>query len=330
MQYRKLGQTDIDVSTVCFGCWGIVGGFNWGPQDEQDSVTALRTAFEKGVTFYDTAEAYGNGESEKLLARGLGHMREKIIIATKVSPNHFSELEMRTACERSLQNLQTDYIDLYQLHWPNHDIPVAESLSILEQLKDEGKIRAYGISNFGVGNLGDVVATGRKVSSNQLSYSLLFRAIEAQILPLCRENQISVLTYSSLMQGLLSGKYASADDVQPDRARTRHYASTRPHARHGEPGAEAETFGTVAAVRKIAVEISQPMADVALAWLIAQPGVTSVIAGARNAAQASGIAGAADLMLSKDVIAQLNQASEALKQKLGPNPDMWQGQSRMR
>jgi aryl-alcohol dehydrogenase-like predicted oxidoreductase len=330
MQYRKLGQTDIDVSTVCFGCWGIVGGFNWGPQDEQDSVTALRTAFEKGVTFYDTAEAYGNGESEKLLARGLGHVREKIVIATKVSPNHFSEAEMRAACERSLQNLQTDYIDLYQLHWPNHDIPVAESFGILEQLKGEGKIRAYGISNFGVGDLGDVVATGRKVSSNQLSYSLLFRAIEAQILPLCRENQISVLTYSSLMQGLLSGKYASADDVQPDRARTRHYSSTRPHARHGEQGAEAETFGAVAAVRKIAAEINKPMADVALAWLIAQPGVTSVIAGARNAAQASGIAGAADLVLSKDVIEQLNQATEALKQKLGPNPDMWQGQSRMR
>jgi aryl-alcohol dehydrogenase-like predicted oxidoreductase len=330
MQYRKLGQTDIDVSAVCFGCWGIVGGFNWGPQDEHDSVQALRMAYEKGVNFYDTAEAYGNGESEKLLARGLGHVREKIVIATKVSPNHFSAAEMREACERSLQNLGTDYIDLYQLHWPNHEIPVAETLGYLEKLKAEGKIRAYGVSNFGVGDLGDVVATRQKVSSNQLSYSLLFRAIEQQILPLCRENHISVLTYSSLMQGLLSGKYASPDDVQPDRARTRHYSSTRPHARHGEAGAEVETFAAVAAVRQIAAEINLAMADVSLAWLIAQPGVTSVIAGARNAEQAGGIARAADVTLAPEIIAKLNQATEALKQKLGPNPDMWQGQSRMR
>ncbi|HEY3341629.1 MAG TPA: aldo/keto reductase [Anaerolineae bacterium] len=330
MHYRKLGQTNIDVSVVCFGCWGIVGGFNWGPQDEQDSMTALRTAYEQGVTFYDTAEAYGNGQSEQLLARGLGHARSKIVIATKVSPNHFAEAEMRAACERSLQNLQTDYIDLYQLHWPNRDIPVAETLGILEKLKVEGKIRAYGISNFGVGDLGDAVAAGRTISSNQLSYSLLFRAIEQQILPMCLKNQISILTYSSLMQGLLSGKYAAADDVQPDRARTRHYAGTRPHARHGEAGAEAETFTAVADVRKIAVEIGQPMANVALAWLIAQPGVTSVIAGARNGDQACGLADAADVTLTSAIIERLDQATSALKHKLGPNPDMWQGQSRMR
>jgi myo-inositol catabolism protein IolS len=330
MQYRKLGQTNIDVSAVCFGCWGIVGGFNWGPQDERDSVSALQTAFDKGVTFYDTAEAYGNGQSEQLLARGLGHVRAKVVIATKVSPNHFSEEEMRAACERSMQNLKTDYIDLYQLHWPNHDIPVAESLGILGKLQAEGKIRAYGISNFGVGDLSDAVATGRTISSNQLSYSLLFRAIEQQILPLCRKNQISVLTYSSLMQGLLSGKYVAADDVQPDRTRTRHYAGTRPHARHGEAGAEEETFAAVADIRKIAAEIGQPMADLALAWLIAQPGVTSVIAGARNAEQARGIADAANLALSQDIIGRLNQATENLKQKLGSNPDMWQNPSRMR
>ena len=330
MQYRKLGQTDIEVSAVCFGCWGIIGGFNWGPQDEQDSVTALRTAFEQGVTFYDTAEAYGNGQSEQLLARGLGDKRDKIIIATKVSPNHFSEVEMRAACERSLQNLNTDRIDLYQLHWPNHEIPIAETFGVLEKLKREGKIRAYGVSNFGVGDLSDAVATGHKISSNQLSYSLLFRAIEQQILPLCRENQISVLTYSSLMQGLLSGKYASADDVQPDRARTRHFASTRPHARHGELGAEAETFAAIAEIRKISVELGKPMADISLAWLIAQPGVTSVIAGARNAEQVRGIAQAAGVALSQDVSERLKAATDALKQKLGPNPDMWQGQSRMR
>jgi aryl-alcohol dehydrogenase-like predicted oxidoreductase len=132
------------------------------------------------------------------------------------------------------------------------------------------------------------------------------------------------------MQGLLSGKYKTADDVQPDRARTRHFARTRPHARHEDVGAEKETFDAVADVRQIAEELGQPMADIALAWLIAQPGVTSVIAGARDADQAHGIAHAGALNLQPGVVKRLSQATEALKAKLGPNPDMWQSKSRMR
>jgi aryl-alcohol dehydrogenase-like predicted oxidoreductase len=174
------------------------------------------------------------------------------------------------------------------------------------------------------------LAVGLPISSNQLAYSLLFRAIEHEVLPLCKKENVSVLTYSSLMQGLLSGRYGSADDVQPDRARTRHFSGTRPHARHGEAGHEAETFAAVESVRQIATALDQPMADVALAWLIAQPGVTSVIAGARNPDQARGIAQAADLALSRDVLAQLSQATDALKRSMGPNPDMWQHESRMR
>ena len=330
MKYRKLARTDIEVSAICFGCWGIIGGFNWGPQDERNSIEALHTAFETGITFYDTAEGYGSGQSEQLLARGLGHVRDQIVIATKVSPNHFAPDEMRAACERSLRALNTDHIDLYQMHWPNHDAPVADALGTLDALKAEGKIRAYGVSNFAVRDLGEAVATGKAISSNQLAYSLLFRALEHEVLPLCIQHDISVLTYSSLMQGLLAGKYANADAVQPDRTRTRHYASTREFARHGEVGAETETFAAVAAIRQIAAEIGQPMTDVALAWLIAQPGVTSVIAGARDAEQSRGIARACDVTLSAETLTRLNEATDALKQKLGRNPDMWQGVSRMR
>ncbi len=330
MKYRKLARTEMKVSAVCFGCWGIIGGFNWGPQDERDSVDALHVAYDTGITFYDTAEGYGNGQSEQLLARGLGHVRDAIVIATKVSPNHFAPDELRAACERSLRNLNTDRIDLYQLHWPNHETPIDETLGALDALKAEGKIRAYGVSNFGVRDLGEAAAAGKAISSNQLAYSLLFRALEYEILPLCLEHDVSVLTYSSLMQGLLAGKYATADDVQPDRARTRHYSSARPFARHGEAGVEAETFAAVAAIRQIAGELGQPMADIGLAWLIAQPGVTSVIAGARDAAQARGIARAVDLTLSAETLARLSQVTDALKQKLGSNPDMWQGVSRMR
>jgi myo-inositol catabolism protein IolS len=330
VQYRRLAKTEIEVSVVCFGCWGIIGGFNWGPQDEHDSLAALHAAFDAGINFYDTAEGYGNGQSEQLLARGLGNVRDKIVIATKVSPNHFSVQEMRAACERSLQNLGTEWIDLYQLHWPNHDLPINETLDALERLKSEGKIRAYGVSNFGTQDLRDAVGTGRTISSNQLAYSLLFRAIEYDVLPLCTEHNISVLTYSSLMQGLLSGKYRTADDVQTDRARTRHFAHTRSHARHEEAGAETETFEAVEAVRQMATEINEPMADVALAWLIAQPGITSVIAGARNEDQAHGIARAGALSLPPEFVERLLQPTSALKHKLGPNPDMWQSKSRMR
>jgi myo-inositol catabolism protein IolS len=330
VRYRKLAKTNVEVSVICFGCWGILGGFNWGPQDEKDSLAALRIAYESGINFYDTAEGYGSGQSEQLLARGLGDVRQKIVIATKVSPNHFDPSEMRAACERSLQNLNSDYIDLYQLHWPNHDIPVAETIGVLDTLKAEGKIRAYGVSNFAVRDLGDASKASASISSNQLAYNLLFRALEYEILPLCIKEQISVLTYSSLMQGLLSGKYTKADDVQPDRARTRHFANTRPHARHLEAGAETETFATINAIRQIASEINQPIADVSLAWLIAQPGVTAVIAGARNAEQTRGIVTASELVLSAEVTKRLLQATDALKTKLGPNPDMWQTVSRLR
>jgi myo-inositol catabolism protein IolS len=330
VQFRKLAKTDLNVSAVCFGCWGIIGGFNWGPQDERDSVAALRAAFDAGINFYDTAEAYGGGSSEQLLGRALGDVRDRIVIATKVSPNHFAPADMRAACEHSLRNLNTDVIDLYQLHWPNHDIPLAETFDALESLKAAGRIRAYGVSNFGPRDLSDAVATGKPVSSDQLSYSLLFRAVEHEILPLCRREDVSVLCYSSLMQGLLGGRYRSADEVQPDRARTRHFSGTRPHTRHGEAGYEAETFATVEAIRQIAAEINQPMADVALAWLIAQPGVTSVIAGARNAEQTAGIARATNLTLPPAVVARLTQVTETLKAHMGTNADMWMHDSRMR
>ena len=330
MKYRRLAKTELDVSVVCFGCWGVIGGFNWGAQDEQDSVAALQTAYDAGINFYDSAEGYGNGQSEQLLTRALGHVREKIVIATKVSPTHFAPLDLRAACEQSLKNLATDYIDLYQLHWPNHDLPIEPTLSALVQLKSEGKIRAYGVSNFGINDLSNALGTHAAISSNQLAYSLLFRAIEYEVLPLCIGSELSVLTYSSLMQGLLSGRYFSADDVQPDRARTRHYSSQRPFARHGEDGQEQSTFEVVTAIRQLAEEIGKPMADLSLAWLLAQPGVTAVIAGARNTAQAIGIARAADMTLDNDTILRLSGLTATLKEKLGRNPDMWQGISRMR
>jgi len=330
MQYRKLGTTDIEVSAVAFGCWAIVGGFNWGDQDERDSLAALRAAHEAGITLFDTAEGYGDGYSEQLLGKALGAVRDEIVIASKVSPSHYAPDALRAACERSLRNLGTDRIDLYQLHWPNWEIPFAETLGLLEELKAAGKIRACGVSNFGPRDLADALATGRPIASNQLAYSLLFRAIEFEILPLCVREGLSVLCYSPMLQGLLTGKFARADEVPVDRARTRHFASSRRDARHTEPGAEAETFAAIAAIREIAEGLGEPMADVALAWLLAQEGVGAVLAGGRNAAQARANARAGDLVLPRDVLKRLAAVTDPLKARLGSNADMWQTDPRMR
>jgi len=307
-----------------------VGGFNWGDQDEEDSLAALQTAYDCGINFFDSAEMYGSGKSEELVGKALASVRDEVAITSKVSPSHFMPDDMRAACERSLGYLGTDRIDLYQLHWPNHDIPVAETLGLLEELKAEGKIRAYGVSNYGKQDLGECLATEFDVCSNQLAYNLLFRAIEFDILPLCVESDVSVLTYSSLMQGFLTGKFASAADVPDDRARTRHYSCNRPLSKHDYEGAEEETFAAIAAVRETAEGLGEPMADVALAWLLAQDGVTSVIVGARNADQAKRNVRAAELTLSQEVVDRLSAATAALKQKLGPNADMWQTESRIR
>ena len=330
MQYRKLSGTDIEVSSVAFGCWAIVGGFNWGPQEESDSLAALRAAREAGVTLIDTAEAYGDGMSEQLIAKALSDVRDEIVIASKVSGSNFAPEDLREACERSLRNLNTDRMDLYQLHWPNRDIPVEETLGVLDELRAEGKIRAFGVSNFGPQDLAGCLASKYSICSNQLAYNMLFRAVEFEILPLCVREGISMLCYSPLMQALLTGKFASADDVPEDRARTRHFACTRPQARHTEEGAEAETFDAVGQVRKVAEELGEPMADVCLAWLLAQEGVTAVLVGGRSADQARRNTRAADLTLPADVIEQLSAATDPLKQKLGPNADMWQSESRIR
>jgi aryl-alcohol dehydrogenase-like predicted oxidoreductase len=330
MQFRKLGHTDMDVSTVAFGCWAIVGGFTWGDQDEADSLAALRSAFDTGVNFFDTAEGYGGGASEQLLGRALGDVRDQIVIASKASRSHHRPADLREACERSLQNLGTDRIDLYQLHWPNWNVPFEETLGTLDELKAEGKILSYGVSNFGPRDLGDLLATGRTVETNQVAYNLLFRAIEYEIQPICAREGIGILCYSPMMQGLLTGKFACPADVPADRARTRHYSGERPEARHGDPGAEAETFAAVRAVREIAEGLGEPMANVSLAWLLAQEAVTCVIAGGRNAEQAKANTAAADLVLPQDAIGRLTEATEALKQTLGPNADMWQSESRIR
>ena len=327
---RRLGRTDIFVSPVAMGCWAIVGDSTWGHQDEQDAIAAIHAALDTGVNFFDTAEGYGAGYSEQILAKALKGRRDQAVIASKVSPAHAGTYEgLLRSCDASLANLGTDYIDVYYLHWPNRQVPIRDVLEGFARLKQAGKIRTAAVSNFGRQDLTELLAAGR-CEVNQLPYSLLWRVIEREIAPVCVANGVSITCYSPIAQGLLSGKFRSADEVPEGRARTRHFAGTRPQARHGEPGDEELTFATIEAIRRVATEAGMPMEQLALAWLLTRPGVGAVLVGVRNAAQMRSNAEAMHAALSPTVTAALDAATEALKQRFGTNPDMWQSQSRYR
>ncbi len=322
MQYRQLGRTDMNVSVVSLGCWALAGDAIWGHQEETDSIHTIATAIDCGINLFDTAEGYGDGYSEEVVGKALQGKRDKVYIATKVSQNNLGPADLIAACEASLKRLQTETIDLYQLHWPNADVPIADSLAALEKLREQGKIRFAGVSNFGVKDLTNTLQAGR-VESNQLAYNLLWRGIEYSIKPLCVQEQIGILCYSPLAQGLLTGKFPDLESLPVTRMRTKHFSTERDMARHGGPGFEQETMAAVNAVARIAAEAKIPMADLALSWLFNQEGVASVVAGARNPEQVQHNAGAGDVQMPPDVLRALREATDELKAAFGDDADMW-------
>ena len=328
MLYRALGsRDDVKVSAIALGCWPFAGGDVWGEQEDADSIAAVHAALDEGINFFDTAEGYGR--SEEVLGRGLKGRRTEAVIGTKVSAGNLAANDLRQACERSLTALQTDYIDLYQVHWPNRDVPLEETVGALEKLQEQGKIRAYGVCNFAVRDLSEMIELGRCVA-DQLPYSLAWRGIERAVLPLCRANGVGVICYSPLAQGVLTGRYASADEVPAGLARTRLYSSARPMSEHGESGHEDELFAAVAGISEIAGELGEPMAAVALAWLRQQEGVTSLLVGARNAEEVRRNLPSLELRLSEEVLGRLARATESLKEAVGESLDKWYVPTRMR
>ena len=330
MRYTNLGSTDIEVSRMALGCWPFAGGTVWGPQDDADSMAAVHAALDNGVNFFDTAEGYDDdSNSEEVLGRALVGRRTEAVIATKVSANNLRPEDVKSHCEASLQRLQTDYIDLYQIHWPNHDVDVADTMSALLQLKQDGKVRAIGVSNFGVVDLSEVLEYGTVVT-DQLPYNLLWRAIEFEIQPLCVARDVGLICYSPLAQGMLAGRYNNADEVPPGLSRSRHFSSERELAIHGESGQEAETFAAIAKVKEIADSLGAHPATASLAWVLSRPGVTSLLVGARNAREVELNLPAFEYELPSDVESQLSCATETLKNALGASPDMWHSPGRMR
>jgi myo-inositol catabolism protein IolS len=326
MRYRKLGSSGLTVSLLSFGAWPIGDPTYWGAEAQADCEAAVRAAIDAGITLFDTAELYGGGHSEEVLGRALGRQREQVLIASKVLPAHCAPAELRRACEASLRRLGTDRIDLYQIHWPFRHVPFAAAQEAMQRLREEGKIRAIGVSNFGPKDL-DVWMRAGGCVSNQLGYNLVFRAIEYEIIPACLRHAVGILAYMPLLQGILTYRWQRAEDVPPPRRRTRHFSSERPGTGHGEPGCETLLFETLARLNEAAAELGQPLVNVALAWLIAQPGVSSVIIGARNAAQLRGNVSAADLVLGEETLRRLDEISRPLKDHLGPNADMWLGRA---
>ncbi len=323
--YHEFGNTGWKTSKIIYGCMGVSGML--GPQEENDSLEALRAAYDAGINFFDTAESYANGYSEQLLGRALGNVRGKIVISTKVSPGNLTPAGIKQACNRSLKNLNTDYIDLYLIHWPSRDLPLAESIGALKELQANGKICFYGVSNFGKADLNRALELG-DISANQVAYHLFFRAIEFELLDLCRKNDIPLMCYSPLMQGLLAGKYRSLDDFPDSRARIRLFDSRKRNCAHGEHGAEAEGAEALAKIWETVAETGIPMTELAVGWIKAQPGIGGVLVGTRNAEQSEYLQKLLAVELDRDIIETLTRATSAIKDKLGGNIDMWDHRTR--
>lgn len=315
---------------LSLGCWAFAGGAPWGPADDAESIATIHRALDLGINSLDTAPAYGDGASEALVGRALAGRRDEARILTKVSTASFSAEGVRTSCEASLDRLRTDRIDLLQIHWVGNEDHFDDVIAAFHDLHDAGKILACGVCNFGPGHLSRLPADDRRWHTNQLPYNLLWRAIETEIVPLSRARHLGVLAYSPLQQGLLAGRFRTADDVPSGRTRSRHFRGDREGSRHGGPGFEAETFAAIDEIADIAARLGRPMSHVALAWLLAQPGVASVLVGARTPEQIDENHAALDLRLDSAMLAELDRITSPLKSLLGPDPDMWAPESRYR
>ena len=317
MQLRQLGSSTVAVSALIMGTWQA-GRQMWADIDDADSVRAIRSALDHGVTTIDTASVYGEGHSERIVARAVGADRSRVVIATKVFANEMKFAQVMTACERSLTNLATDYIDLYQIHWPSgafgsDRVPIEETMGALVRLREQGKIRAIGVSNFSAAQLAEALAWGDIVSL-QPPYSLFWRQVETDARPLCLERGLAVLAYSPMAQGLLTGKFG------PDHRFKRgdHRAKNRLFQPDNRQRAQAALDELAPIARRHGITLGQ----LALAWVMAQPN-TCAIAGARNAEQAAQNAAAARIELSSADLAAMDRIGRQVTDHLDDDPVMW-------
>jgi aryl-alcohol dehydrogenase-like predicted oxidoreductase len=299
VEHRQLGSTDLKVSRVGFGGWPI-GGHGWGPVEDQQSIRAVRQAFDLGVTLFDTADVYGFGHSEEIFCKALGEDRKNVVIASKfgVRWNERGETcldatpgRVLAALEESLRRLKLDCLPLYQIHWPDPKTPIEETMGALKMCQRQGKIRYIGCSNFSV----EMTIRADRVSrlaSSQSAYNLVDHTIEAELLPCALRLGIGVIAHSPLAKGLLSGKFESNARFAPNDIRSR--------SKYFEAGEFEKNLKTVGRLGEVARRYGKTPAQVALRWILEHPAVTAVIPGIKTPQQAIENAGAMGWTLARE------------------------------
>jgi len=329
MRYHKLGKSEIELTPVMIGTWAL-GGWLWGGTAHNDADGAIGRALDLGINAIDTAPAYGFGLSEELVGRSIKGRRDSVVIATKcglvwddrpgaadffeTTDNSGHPLTIKRClrkksilaeCDASLLRLGIDTIDLYQCHWPDPGTPIEETIDAMMTLKDSGKIREFGVSNFSVKQLSEMVEMNATPASNQPKYSLLSREIEKDVLPYCHDHGISCLAYSSMEMGLLTGKFAN-DYVFPEN-------DTRRNRPWFQPDKLKDVNEALKKIRPIAEKHSITLGQLAIAWVYHQPGITSAIVGCRNHQQGESNAAALNVRLTDDELTEIRSVFEYLK-----------------
>jgi aryl-alcohol dehydrogenase-like predicted oxidoreductase len=320
MTLRTLGMSDLRITPVGIGAWAIGGGsweFAWGPQDDQESIAAIRAGLDRGINWIDTAAVYGLGHSETIVGRAVKGLRQRPYIFTKCSliwdnsgnvSHSLKSASIRREAEASLMRLGLDAIDLYQIHWPawrggpESDSPgsIEEAVGTLALLQREGKIRNIGLSNFNAKQMQRALNVA-SITSLQPQYSLLARDVESSILPFARQHQIGVIVYSPMASGLLSGA------MTPQRIASLPEDDWRKRSPNFQEPLLSRNLLLVERLRAIANRRNATTGEVAIAWTLRNPAVTGAIVGVRSERQVSGIAGAADLELSADDMLEIEQ-----------------------
>jgi aryl-alcohol dehydrogenase-like predicted oxidoreductase len=315
MQTKQLGNSDLKITPIGVGAWAIGGAgwaFAWGPQDDGDSIAAIRAALDKGVNWIDTAAVYGLGHSEEVVGKAIKGLAKRPYIFTKCERiwNERGEIakslqadSIRRELEASLRRLQIERIDLYQIHWPEPDEQIEEGWSTLAQLKAEGKVRYIGVSNFNVQQMQRAQAIA-PITSLQPPYSMISPEIEESILPYCGANNIGVLAYSPMKSGLLAGtmtrERVAAFPADDFRRRTPNFQ---------EP-LLSRNLELAELLRTIGQRHGRTPGEVAIAWVLRRPEVTAAIVGMRSAKQVEGVIGAAEFRLSVAEIAEIDASRQ--------------------
>jgi len=291
MEMRQLGKDGPEVSRICFGCFSMGGAGVWGWADinDEDSIAAVHKALDAGITFFDNAALYGLGHAEELLGKALGNRRKDVLVATKCGywretmwePKSYrdsSPANIRRECEDSLRRLNTDYIDLFQIHWPDEKVPFDESMRVMFDLVDEGKARYVGVSNYTVPQIEQSLEAG-PVTSCQRKFNMLHREVEEDVLPFCRAHGIGTVAYSTLGSGILAGKYTEETAFGE--------ADWRPtHNQDFQGEKYKRNLGIVSSLKEIAGKYGKTMPQLATAWAL--KAVDVAIVGMKNTAQVEG------------------------------------------